>query len=63
MSLPSDAVTAGRRRNMAAIKSINTKPELLVRRALHAEGLRFRLHRRDLPGKPDIVLAKYKTVR
>lgn len=62
MSLPSDAVTAGRRRNMAAIKSKDTKPELLVRRALHAEGLRFRLHRRDLPGKPDIVLAKYKTV-
>ncbi len=62
MSLPSDAVSPGRIRNMAAIRSTDTKPERVVRRALHAEGLRFRLHRRDLPGKPDIVLPKYKTV-
>lgn len=48
-----------RRRNMSAIKGKNTKPELRVRSALHAMGYRFRLHRKDLPGKPDIVLAKH----
>jgi DNA mismatch endonuclease (patch repair protein) len=47
---------------MAAIGPKNTRPELLVRRALHAAGLRFRLHRSDLPGKPDIVLPKRKAV-
>lgn len=41
---------------MAGIRGKNTVPELAVRRALFAEGLRFRLHRKDLPGKPDIVL-------
>jgi DNA mismatch endonuclease (patch repair protein) len=38
----------------------NTTPELLVRRWLHSRGFRFRLHRRDLPGTPDIVLVRYK---
>jgi len=47
--------TAQRRKNMQAVKSKNTKPELAVRRALFARGYRFRLHRRDLPGSPDIV--------
>ena len=47
---------------MAAIKSKNTKPEIAVRRLLHSLGYRFRLHRKDLPGSPDIVLPKYKTV-
>jgi len=47
---------------MAAIKSKNTKPEIAVRKMLHALGYRFRLHRKDLPGSPDIVLPKYKTV-
>lgn len=47
---------------MAAIRGRDTKPELIVRRALHAAGLRFRLHRKDLPGRPDIVLPKYRTV-
>ena len=47
---------------MSHIKSKNTKPEILVRRFLFANGYRFRLHRKDLPGKPDIVLPKYKTV-
>jgi len=47
---------------MAANKSRNTKPELAIRRMLHAMGFRFRLHRKDLPGCPDIVLPKYKTV-
>src|SRR4051794_10639527 len=51
-----------RRRNMAAIRSKNTKPELRVRSALHALGYRFRLHRKDLPGNPDIVLPRYRTV-
>ena len=49
-----------RSQNMAAIKSRNTEPELTVRRALHRLGYRFRLHRKDLPGSPDIVLPKYK---
>jgi len=47
---------------MAAVKGRNTAPEMLVRRALHAAGLRFRLHRMDLPGRPDIVLPRYRTV-
>ncbi|MEA5442087.1 DNA mismatch endonuclease Vsr [Cyanobium gracile] len=51
-----------RSRNMAAIKGRNTRPELAVRKMLHRLGYRFRLHRRDLPGTPDIVLPKYKTV-
>jgi DNA mismatch endonuclease (patch repair protein) len=51
-----------RSRNMAAIRSRNTTPELRVRRALHVLGYRYRLHRSDLPGKPDIVLPKYRTV-
>lgn len=51
-----------RRRTMAAVKSKNTKPELVIRRLLHALGYRFRLHRKDLPGHPDIVLPKHKTV-
>ena len=46
-----------RSRNMSAIRSANTKPELLLRRALHARGFRFRLHRKDLPGTPDLVFA------
>ena len=48
--------------NMSRIQSRNSKPELVVRSALHKAGYRFRLHRKDLPGKPDIVLPKYKTV-
>jgi DNA mismatch endonuclease, patch repair protein len=47
---------------MSRIRSTNTKPELIVRRCLHSMGYRFRLHRRDLPGKPDIVLPKHNTV-
>lgn len=48
--------------NMSRIRSSNTKPELIVRSLLHRMGFRFRIHRKDLPGKPDIVLPKYKTV-
>ncbi len=47
---------------MSLIKNRNTKPELAVRSLLHRMGFRFRLHRADLPGKPDIVLPRYKTV-
>lgn len=47
---------------MSRIKSGNTKPEMIVRRFLFKQGLRYRLHQKDLPGKPDIVLKKYKTV-
>ena len=46
--------------NMSQIKSRDTEPELLVRRSLFRLGYRFRLHRRDLPGKPDIVLPRYR---
>ena len=47
---------------MSHIRSKNTKPEQLVRQALWHQGFRYRLHVKDLPGKPDIVLPKYKTV-
>ena len=55
-------VSERRSRNMSAIKSKNTKPEIAVRKLLQSMGYRFRLHRKDLPGSPDIVLPKYKTV-
>jgi len=45
---------------MAAIKGSHTKPELKIRRALHAAGFRYRLHAKDLPGKPDLVLPRYR---
>jgi DNA mismatch endonuclease (patch repair protein) len=51
-----------RSRNMAAIKGKNTKPEVWLRKALFKRGFRYRLHRKDLPGKPDIVLPRFKTV-
>ena len=47
---------------MSRVRSSDTKPERAVRSALHRLGYRFRLHRRDLPGKPDIVLPRLKTV-
>jgi len=47
---------------MARVKSKNSRPEILVRSFLHRSGFRFRLHVKDLPGKPDIVLPKYKAV-
>lgn len=51
-----------RSRNMAAVRNKNTAPEMLARRAAHSIGLRFRLHRTDLPGSPDFVLPKYRAV-
>lgn len=50
-----------RRALMRRIRGVNTKPELIVRRVLHAMGRRFRLHCRDLPGRPDIVLPRFRT--
>lgn len=51
-----------RSRNMSKIKSKDTKPELLVRKFLFSKGLRYRLNVKNLPGKPDLVFPKYKTV-
>lgn len=51
-----------RSRNMAAIKGANTKPEELVRKYLFSKGFRYRKNVRSLPGSPDVVLPKYKTV-
>lgn len=53
---------ATRSYNMSRIKGKDTKPEMLVRKFLHANGYRYRLHTKDLPSKPDIVLPKYRTV-
>lgn len=53
---------AVRSRVMAAVRGKNTHPEMIVRSLLHRLGLRFRLHDKKLPGTPDIVLAKHKTV-
>ena len=52
---------ATRSRNMAAVRGRDTKPERLVRSALHRKGFRFRLHSRVLPGRPDIVLPMHRT--
>lgn len=55
-------VDPARSRQMALIRSADTKPEMIVRRALHAMGYRYRLHRRDLPGTPDLVFPQRKAV-
>lgn len=58
-----DVLTPEQRRlNMSRIRGKDTKPEIQVRRVLHRLGYRFRLHRRDLPGSPDIVLPRLRTV-
>jgi len=58
-----DVLTPTQRRlNMSRIRSRDTKPELLLRRGLHGKGFRFRLQCRDLPGRPDLVLARYRAV-
>ncbi len=51
-----------RSRMMAGIRGKNTKPELLLRRALHAHGFRYRIHNQKLPGKPDLVFPMYKAI-
>ena len=58
-----DKIDAARRSaNMRAIRSKNTKPELTVRKLLHGLGYRYRLHRKDLPGKPDIVFGPRRKI-
>lgn len=58
-----DVLTAKQRRFcMSRIKSKDTKPEIMVRKFLFSHGFRYRVNRKDLPGRPDIVLPKYKTV-
>jgi DNA mismatch endonuclease (patch repair protein) len=53
---------ATRSRMMSGIRGKDTKPEMLIRRALHARGFRYRLHCKDLPGKPDLCFPKYRAV-
>ena len=60
-SVPWDDVPEARRAVMRAIKGKGTKPEMVVRRMLHAMGYRFRLHRRDLPGTPDLAFPSRKS--
>lgn len=56
-----DRLTPDQRRlNMSRVRAKDTRPEMIVRRLLHSLGFRFRLHRRDLPGRPDIVLPRYR---
>lgn len=62
MPPPQVKTTPARSANMARIRSTDTKPEMVVRKALHRLGFRFRLHVPHLPGRPDIVLPKYRTV-
>lgn len=58
-----DSLTPEQRsERMSRIRGRDTKPEMWVRRFLHAEGFRYRLHGKDLPGRPDLVLPKYGTV-
>lgn len=59
--MAADVVTPeARSRMMAGIRGKDTKPELLIRSALHRAGFRFRLHQTSLPGKPDLVLPRYR---
>lgn len=53
---------ATRSRMMSGIRSKNTRPEVLIRKALHAQGFRYRLHNKSLPGKPDLSFPRYKAV-
>ena len=53
---------ATRSRMMSGIQAKNTRPELLLRRILHRAGFRFRLHQKQLPGTPDVVLPRYRTL-
>lgn len=55
-------MSAARSRNMAAIRGKDTKPEMLVRSWVHRRGFRFRLHAKGMPGSPDLVLARHRTV-
>lgn len=59
--MPETRRPLSRSETMARIRSKDTKPELVVRRALHASGFRFRLHKKELPGTPDLVMSKYRS--
>lgn len=61
-SMADTLTPAERSERMSRIRSSDTKPEIVLRKALHKLGFRFRLHGRRLPGKPDIVLPKHRTV-
>ena len=58
--MPRLVTTAQRSYNMSRIRSKDTKPELLLRKALWAKGIRYRTHTKELPGRPDIVIRKYR---
>jgi DNA mismatch endonuclease (patch repair protein) len=61
--MPADVVTPEvRSRMMAGIKGKDTKPELVIRSALHRAGFRFRLHYKNMPGRPDLVFPRYRAV-
>ena len=60
--MPDKLTPSQRHKCMSSIRGKHTKPEILVRKGLHARGFRFRLHNRKLPGSPDIVLPKYGVV-
>lgn len=60
--MPDIVDRAIRSRMMAGIRSVNTKPELIIRKGLHQLGYRYRLHSKEVPGKPDIVLPAWKAV-
>lgn len=60
--MPDVVDAATRSRMMSGIRGKNTRPELILRQGLHARGFRFRLHRRDLPGSPDIVFPGRRAV-
>jgi len=63
MSARTDVFSVEKRSEvMRAVKGANTKPELKLRKALFARGFRYRLHARDLPGKPDLVFPRYRSV-
>lgn len=58
-----DVVSAAKRSQMmAGIRAKDTQPEMIIRRALHARGFRYRLHAKNLPGKPDLVFPRYRSV-
>ena len=61
-SLPDPLTQEQRRDNMARIRARNTKPEMVVRRGLHARGFRYRLHVRGMPGSPDLVFPARRAV-
>lgn len=60
--MPDVVDAATRSRMMSGIRGKHTKPEIMVRRLLHRRGFRFRLHVKNLPGKPDIVLPRYRAI-